>query len=144
MPERVTRGGGSGAFGAGAVAGTIELASADRRDLPGFSASAFYGTDDATELTGGLTQDLGRGFVSLTGHWDRGDGFQTTPRGQRVAATVPAAFEGWSVGLRGVIPLSSNVEWQFRGLAYRDERTLRFAGADNMSQGQDISTRLSG
>lgn len=139
---RVTRGGGSGAFGAGAVAGTIELASAERRDLPRLSASAFYGTDDATELTGGLTQDLGQGFVSLTGRWDRGDGFQTTPRDQRVAATVPAAYDGWSVGLRGVVPLAPKVELQVRGLAFRDQRTLRFAGADSMSQGQDVSTRL--
>ena len=42
---RVTRGGGSGAFGAGAVAGTIELASATRDELPDFAASAFYGSD---------------------------------------------------------------------------------------------------
>ena len=41
---RVTRGGGSGAFGAGAVAGTIELASATRGDLPVLDGSAFYGS----------------------------------------------------------------------------------------------------
>ena len=46
VPERlslvlITRGGGVGAFGAGAVAGTIELASATRADLPILSASAF-------------------------------------------------------------------------------------------------------
>ena len=41
---RVTRGGGSGPFGAGAVAGTIELVSADRSDLPPVAGEAFYGS----------------------------------------------------------------------------------------------------
>jgi iron complex outermembrane receptor protein len=139
---RVTRGGGIGAFGAGAVAGTIELASAARADLPTASASAFYGSNDATELSASLTPDLGSGFLSLSGRWDRGDGFQTTPRGQRVAATVPAAYDGWSVNLRAVAPLSPDMEVQVRGLAFHDNRTLRFAGADSMSQGQDASIRL--
>ncbi|MDI1296910.1 MAG: TonB-dependent receptor [bacterium] len=139
---RVTRGGGIGAFGAGAVAGTIELASATRDQLPPLSASAFYGSKDATELSGGLTQDLGGGYVSLSGRWDRGDGFQTTPKGQRVAATVPAAYDGWSTNLRAVAPLSSTAEVQFRGTIFGDHRTLRFAGANSTSQGQDASIRL--
>ena len=74
---RVTRGGGVGAFGAGAVAGTIELASATRDQLPAFAASAFYGSKDATELTASVTPDLGDGYVSLSGRWDRGDGRTT-------------------------------------------------------------------
>jgi len=48
---RVTRGGGVGAFGAGAVAGTIELASATRDQLPLFTGSALYGSRDASELS---------------------------------------------------------------------------------------------
>lgn len=138
---RVTRGGGIGAFGAGAVAGTIELASATRDQLPGLSASAFYGSRDATELSAGLTQDLGGGYVSVSGRWDRGDGFQTTPEDQRVAATVPAAYDGWSTNLRAVAPLSATSELQVRATLFEDRRTLRFAGADSMSQGQDASIR---
>ena len=138
---RVTRGGGIGAFGAGAVAGTIELASATRDQLPDFSASAFYGSRDSTELSAGLTQDLGDGYVSLSGRWDRGDGFQTTPKDQRVAATVPAAYDGWSSNLRAVAPISATSELQFRATLFEDNRTLRFAGADSMSQGQDASIR---
>lgn len=138
---RVTRGGGIGAFGAGAVAGTIELASATRAQLPDFSASAFYGSRDATEVSAGLTQDLGGGYVALSGRWDRGDGFQTTPRDQRVAATVPAAYDGWSTNLRAVAPISATSELQFRATLFQDDRTLRFAGADSMSQGQDASIR---
>lgn len=138
---RVTRGGGIGAFGAGAVAGTIELASATRDQLPGFVASAFYGSRDSTELSASITPDLGNGYVSLSGRWDRGDGFQTTPRDQRVAATVPAAYDGWSTNLRAVAPISATSEVQFRATLFEDQRTLRFAGADNSSQGQDASIR---
>ena len=138
---RVTRGGGVGAFGAGAVAGTIELASATRDQLPSFAASAFYGSKDATELAAALTPDLGGGYVSLSGRWDRGDGFMTTPRDQRVAATVPAAYDGWSGDLRAVAPLSATSELQFRATVFHDDRTLRFRGADSMSEGQDASIR---
>ncbi|MDX3900732.1 MAG: TonB-dependent receptor [Sphingobium sp.] len=139
---RVTRGGGSGAFGAGAVAGTIELASATRDQLPLVSGSVFYGSRDATELSASLSPDLGGGYVTLSGRWDRGDGFQTTPRDQRVAATVPAAYDGWSANLRAVAPVFATAEVQFRATLFRDDRTLRFAGADSMSQGQDASIRL--
>ncbi|WP_434404236.1 TonB-dependent receptor plug domain-containing protein [Sphingobium sp. DN12] len=138
---RVTRGGGSGAFGAGAVAGTIELASATRDQMPHFGASAFYGSRDATELSASIAPDLGQGYVSLSGRWDRGDGFQTTPRDQRVAATVPAAYDSWSTNLRAVAPIDATSEIQFRGTLFQDNRTLRFAGADSMSQGQDASIR---
>ncbi|MBR2270485.1 TonB-dependent receptor [Sphingobium sp.] len=138
---RVTRGGGSGAFGAGAVAGTIELASATRDQMPHFGASAFYGSRDATELSASIAPDLGSGYVSLSGRWDRGDGFQTTPKDQRVAATVPAAYDSWSTNLRAVAPIDATSEIQFRGTLFQDNRTLRFAGADSMSQGQDASIR---
>lgn len=139
---RVTRGGGSGAFGAGAVAGTIELASATRDQLPLFSASGFYGSKDATELSASLSPDLGGGYVSISGRWDRGDGFNTTPDSQRTSATVPARYNGWSTNLRIVAPLSADMEVQVRALIFRDTRTLRFAGADSTSEGQDISLRL--
>ena len=138
---RVTRGGGSGAFGAGAVAGTIELASATRDQMPHFGASAFYGSRDVTELSASIAPDLGSGYVSLSGRWDRGDGFQTTPKDQRVAATVPAAYDSWSTNLRAVAPIDATSEIQFRGTLFQDNRTLRFAGADSMSQGQDASIR---
>ncbi|WP_313325944.1 TonB-dependent receptor [Sphingobium yanoikuyae] len=138
---RVTRGGGSGAFGAGAVAGTIELASATRDQMPHVGASAFYGSRDASELSASIAPDLGNGYVSLSGRWDRGDGFQTTPRDQRVAATVPAAYDSWSTNLRAVAPIDATSEIQFRGTLFQDNRTLRFAGADSMSQGQDASIR---
>jgi outer membrane receptor protein involved in Fe transport len=147
VPERLssvraTRGAGSGAFGAGAVAGIIELASAARDSLPTLAGRAFYGSRDSTELSASLSPDLGDGFVSLSGRWDRGDGFQTTPKSQRNAATVPASYDGWSVNLRAVAAIAGDAEVQFRAMAFDDDRTLRFRGADSTSEGQDASIRL--
>ncbi len=139
---RVTRGGGNGAFGAGAVAGTIELNSATRADLPRFGASALYGSDNASEISAALTADLGGGYVTASGRWDQGDGFFTTPENTRQPSDVRAAYESWSAGIRGVAPLSPDLELQTRVLVFRDNRTLRFAGADSSSDGEDASVRL--
>ena len=141
---RVTRGGGSGPFGAGALAGTIELTSADAATLRPVSASLLANDRGETEASGGVAVPLGTGFVTLGGRWDRGEGFLTTPEDQRVAASVPAAFDGWSARLRAVAPLKGDVELQASGLVFRDARTLRFAGADSLSEGQDASVRLVG
>ena len=68
---RVTRGGGSGAFGAGAVAGTIELTSADADTIGLFNGSALVNDRGETELSGTAAPRLGRGFVIASGRWDR-------------------------------------------------------------------------
>ncbi|RDE06144.1 TonB-dependent receptor [Sphingomonas aracearum] len=139
---RITRGGGSGPFGAGAVAGTVELVSADRSDLPLVSGQASYGSYDSQQISGVVTPDIGRGFVSAFGRYERSDGFYTTPEDQRVAATARARFEDWSAGLRTVAPIGPDTELQATALAFRDNRTLRFAGADSSSEGEDASVRL--
>ncbi|MDE2618660.1 MAG: TonB-dependent receptor [Sphingomonadales bacterium] len=139
---RVTRGGGSGAFGAGAVAGTIDLASAGPDQLGLLAASALVDDRGDSELAATLAPRLGSGFAVLAGRWDRGPGFWTTPVDQRASASVPARYQSWSLGLRAVAALAPDLELQARVLAFRDDRTLRFAGADTGSQGQDASLRL--
>jgi outer membrane receptor protein involved in Fe transport len=141
---RVTRGGGSGAFGAGAVAGTIELESAGAAELGSVSGGLLANDRGETEASATLAPELGSGFAVLSGRWDRGKGFLTTPEAQRVAATARARYDSWSTQLRAVAPLTDAVELQLRGLAYDDERTLRFEGADSTSSGQDASLRLVG
>lgn len=73
-----------------------------------------------------------------------GAGFFTTPADQRVPATARAAFDSWNAGLRAVAPLTDTVEVQARVSAFRDARTLRFAGADLTSEGEEASIRLVG
>ncbi len=141
---RVTRGGGSGPFGAGALAGTIELESAGLETLGTFDAQLLANDRGETEASASIAAPLGAGFGVVSGRWDRGQGFFTTPVGDRVPASVRAGFDGYSAQIRGVAPLSDTVELQARGLVYRDERTLRFEGADSLSEGQDASLRIVG
>lgn len=141
---RVTRGGGSGPFGAGALAGTIELESADAATLGPVAASVLVNDRAETEASGSLAANLGAGFAVVSGRWDRGKGFFTTPVDQRVPATARAAFDSWTVGLRGVAPLSDKIELQARGQIFDDARTLRFDGANSTSEGQDASLRIVG
>ncbi len=141
---RVTRGGGAGAFGSGAVAGTIELESAGPAQLGLLSGEALSDDRGETTLSGTLAPQLGQGFAVASARWDRGQGFWTTPLSQRVPASVRAGYDGWSLSLRGVAPLASGIELQARGLVYGDQRTLRFKGADSTSSGQDASLRVVG
>ncbi len=141
---RVTRGGGSGPFGAGALAGTIELDSADPGDSGPLLASGAVNDRGESELSGVLTQPLGRGFAVASGRWDRGQGFFTTPANQRVPASARAAFDSWNAALRAVAPLTDTVELQARIGVFRDARTLRFEGATSTSEGQEASVRIVG
>lgn len=141
---RVTRGGGSGAFGAGAVSGTIELESGDPEALGPLSGQALV--DQRGETQGSLTiaPTLGQGFAVASASWDRGQGFYTTPRSQRVPGSVRAKYESWSGAVLAVAPLGDSLEVQASALAYNDARTLRFDGAESASSGQQASLRLVG
>ncbi|MFM5906252.1 MAG: TonB-dependent receptor [Novosphingobium sp.] len=146
-PDRLGRvtvwhGGGAGAFSEGAVAGTIELTSDNAREAPRFAGAALVDDRGDSEIGAALSARIGAGSAALSGRWDRGRGFWTTPAYQRVPASVRAAHESWSASLRSVAPLAPDVELQVRGLVYDDRRTLRFAGADSSSSGQDASVRM--
>ncbi|WP_174291028.1 TonB-dependent receptor [Sphingomonas bacterium] len=139
---RVTRGGGSGAFGAAAVAGTVELVSAGRAQLPPVAGEAAYGSFASVQSAVSVSPDIGAGYATVFGRFERSDGFQTTPADQRVAATAPARYRDWSTWFRAVAPIDADTEVQAAGLVFDDHRTLRFAGADSRSQGEDASIRL--
>ena len=149
MPEslarvRVTRGGGSGPFGAGALTGTIALESAGVDELPRLGLSALANDRGETEASGLGSVRLGEGFVSGAARWDRGQGFYTTPLDQRVSASPRAAFDSVTGSIRAVAPIGGGMELQARLAAFDDRRTLRFDGADSSSMGQDASVRLIG
>ena len=141
---RVTRGGGAGAFGAGAVAGTIELFSAGPRELGRAQGQLMADDRGDTDLSVAVAPRLGPGLAIVSGRWSRGDGFWTSPEGQRVPASVRAAYRSWSAGLRGVAPLGPEIELQARVAANGDRRTLRFAGADTTACGEEASLRVIG
>ncbi|MBH0114187.1 TonB-dependent receptor [Novosphingobium sp. YJ-S2-02] len=140
----VTRGGGMGAFGTGAVSGTIAMTSAGPDEIGPLRGSALVNDRGETQLSATVAPRLGEGFVVAGVQWDKGQGFWTTPRDQRVDASARAAYESWSGSLRAVAPLTDTVEIQASALAYDDARTLRFEGADSSASGQQASLRLVG
>lgn len=137
--DRITvmRGAGGGAFGS-AVAGTIGIESkplASRDPLDGAMAVSSEG---ATQISGGLTHRFGAGAMTLDGRWDRGQGFWTTPREQRVPASVQAAYNSRQGDARFVSALAGG-EVQARLRFFADDRVLRFRGADSSMSGTDAS-----
>ncbi|GAB5350111.1 TonB-dependent receptor [Alteriqipengyuania sp. 357] len=149
LPEQVgriavTRGGGSGPFGAGALAGTIAIESLAPEAQAPLGASVLVNDRGETEAAGSFAAALGRGYATGAIRWDRGPGFYTAPESQRVPASVPARFDSVSGQLRALAPLSDDLELQARVLAFDDARTLRFDGADSSASGQDASLRVVG
>jgi outer membrane receptor protein involved in Fe transport len=141
---RVTRGGGSGVFGPGALAGTIELESAGPDLLPKLGAQLAYGSRqslDAHLLTSGK---LGAGFATLSADYTRGDGFVPIVAERRGPADRPARYEQASVAARGVVPVGAATELQANLLAFTDRRERGTAFTRNGSDGADASLRLVG
>lgn len=93
-------------------------------------------------LTGSFSPNVGSGYVTIGGQYDRGDGFYTTPADERVSASARARYANWSTSVRAVAPIDAETEIQARALVYRDDRTLRFKGADSSSEANDASIRL--
>jgi outer membrane cobalamin receptor len=141
---RVTRGGGAGPFGAGAVGGTIELFSAGADEQPRLFADAAFGSRDSVEGGTGIAGGLGGGFASLSGRFDRGDGYILIPDDQRGPADVPARYRQWSVAARAVAPVTDVGELQARALLFDDERLRGLAGTESSNRGADASVRIVG
>jgi len=141
---RVTRGGGSGVFGPGALAGTIELSSAGPDTLPSLAAHLAYGSRDAAEADASASARLGGGFATLSADYARGDGFILIIAGQRGPADRPAPYEQASISARGVIPVGATTELQANVRAFTDRRERGTAFTRNGSDGADASLRLVG
>lgn len=141
---RVTRGGGSGVQGPGALAGTIELASATPAQLRGAGARLAYGSRDGFDAHAGAGLPLGRGFLSLSGAWARGDGFIPIVRRQRGPADRASPYAQSSVAVRAVVPLAGATELQAGALAFSDRRERGTALSDIRTRGADASLRLVG
>jgi outer membrane receptor protein involved in Fe transport len=141
---RVTRGGGSGANGPGALAGTIELSSAGPADLAGFGGGIAYGSRESVDAHAGYGAALGRGFLTVSGAFARGDGFIPIVEEDRGPVDRPSPYEQASLAVRAVAPLGGGVELQAGGVAFHDarERGTPFSGI--RTTGADASLRLVG
>lgn len=149
LPERlasvrITRGGGSGYQGAGALAGTIELTSADAETLGLFAFSGFYGSRESLDLVATSGVKLGTGSLTVAGQFARGDGFVPIVAEDRGPADRAAPYQQASLALRSVFPISENIELQANLSGFTDERDRGTDFTAMSSQGADASVRLVG
>jgi vitamin B12 transporter len=141
---RVLRGGGSGAAGPGALAGTIELASAGPDAARGIQASAAFGSRDAVDLFASLGQPVGGGFLTVSGSFARGDGFAPVVAEQRGPADRAAPYEQASLAVRAVAPFAAGAELQASTLLFRDRRDRGTDFSAIRTDGADAALRLVG
>jgi vitamin B12 transporter len=141
---RVTRGGGSGAAGPGALSGTIELDSLEEDGGAGATADLAYGSRDSIEAFAGARAPLGAGFASVSAAFARGDGFVPVIAGQRGPAARAAPYEQMSLALRGVAPIGAASELQASLSAFSDERERGTAFSAIETRGAGASLRLVG
>jgi len=137
---RVVRGGGSGANGPGALAGTIELDSAALAP----SAALAYGNRDSVDAFAGFGARLGDGFVSLAAAYAEGDGFVPVVARERGPADRASPYRQGSVAARAVAPLSAVTELQANLSAFADRRERGTAFSEIATRGADASLRLVG
>ncbi|HEX8444493.1 MAG TPA: TonB-dependent receptor [Allosphingosinicella sp.] len=141
---RVVRGGGTGASGPGALAGTIELASADPADLAGVQASVTGGSRDSLDSRASFGAALAGGFLTASAAYSRGDGFVPVIERQLGPVDRRSPYRQGSLSLRAVAPLSRDLELQANALLFSDERERGTAFTANSTTGADASLRLVG
>jgi outer membrane receptor protein involved in Fe transport len=141
---RVVRGGGTGANGPGALAGTIEMTSAGPDELAGPFGEFAYGSRDGVDAFAGFGAELAGGHASASATYMRGDGFIPVIEEQRGPVDRPAPYEQASTAVRAVAPLTPSIELQASGLWFSDrrERGTPFSGI--RTTGLDGALRLVG
>lgn len=139
---RVTRGGGAGAAGPGALAGTIEMVSIGSGSAEGLSGAVSAGSREAFEGQALLAGRFGGGFAFLGANYARGDGFVPIVASQRGPADRRSPYEQASIAARAAVPLSGATEIQAAMLAFTDRRERGTALSQNGGDGADASLRL--
>ncbi len=139
---RVTRGGGSGAFGSGALAGTIEFDSIGPKETRGLNVGMAYGSRDSVEANVLISGNLGGGFAFLSATHAQGDGFVPILAGQRGSADRAAPYEQTSIAGRAIVPVGADTEAQVSMLAFADRRTRGTILSGNGGDGADASVRV--
>jgi outer membrane receptor protein involved in Fe transport len=137
---RVTRGGGSGTYGSGALAGTIEMESVGTGQ--GLTGSVAYGSRESVDGSAMLSGKLGQGFGFLSASYARGNGFIPIVAARRGTADIAAPYEQATLTARGVAPLDAQTELQASVMGFTDRRERGTILSDNGGDGADASVRL--
>jgi vitamin B12 transporter len=136
---RIIDGGGSGADGPGALAGTIQMSTTRGAT----SASLTYGSRQSVDGDVNISVDAGDdGAMTFSGNYSRGDGFIPTISSQRGAVDGPTGYESYGLGARFVTHTDEvgRVEATIRAFDDSRSRGLPFTG--NRNSGVDASIRV--
>lgn len=135
---RVTRGGGSGGDGPGALAGTIALSSSF---ADGGESSAAYGSRNSFDFSGSAGTANERGAAAIDARFVGGEGFTPIVATQRGAVDRPAGYRqgGGGVRLRANAGAGGRVEATVRGFFDRRDRGTAFSRS--RTHGIDASIR---
>jgi outer membrane receptor protein involved in Fe transport len=137
----VTRGGGSGAYGSGALSGTIELESI--ADGTGPIAVLHAGSRQSVEGEAVWRAEMrGGGFGFVGFGYARSDGFVPIIAAQRGPVDIAAPYEQGQFSARGRIPVSDEAELQASFLAFSDSRNRGTLLSGNGGRGADASVQL--
>lgn len=141
---RVTRGGGSGVFGPGALAGTIELESLSAENFQPASFHMAYGSRDSVETNAGIMlPPTDNTLLDVSAHYARGDGFVPVIDRQRGPVDEGSRYMQYGGGARYSAPLGGT-ELQIAGRYFYDRRNRGFAFSENRTEGFDGSIRFIG
>lgn len=135
---RIIDGGGSGADGPGALAGTIQIST--RRG--GSHASLAYGSRNSVDADAHLSLDADDGAITITGNYSRGDGFVPIVAEQRGLADGPAAYQSYGIGARFVTHAGDIGRIEAAIRAFDDRRSRGLPFSDNRNSGVDASFRV--
>lgn len=137
---RVTRGGGSGVYGSGALAGTIEMESIGAGE--GLTGSLAYGSRNSLDASAMASGKLGQGFGFVSATYARGDGFIPIVAQSRGSADIAAPYRQATLSARGVAPLDAQTELQASVMGFTDRRERGTILSQNGGDGADASLRL--
>jgi outer membrane receptor protein involved in Fe transport len=138
---RVVRGGGSVAYGPGALAGTIEMQSRSDSGPSGEIAAGSRQSIDAHARAGVVA---GSGLLAFSGQIGRSDGFIPVVGDTRGPADERAPYREWSGRGRWIAPVGSGTELQASLSGFHDWRTRGVDFTGNRTNGADASVRLVG
>lgn len=135
---RITRGGGSGVDGPGALGGTISLSS----DMAyGGKASLSGGSRGSSDLTASVGGNVGGSGVAIDGRWSRGDGFIPIVSDDRGSVDRRAPYGQAGLGLRAQIDAGSSRRIEVAVRGWRDRRERGIAFTRSAVDGLDASIR---
>jgi outer membrane receptor protein involved in Fe transport len=138
---RIIRGGGSAAYGPGALAGVIALSSRSTRELEG---DAEVGSRRSVEGNGYFGAALGQGLLTISVGFARSDGFVPLTPPTRGAIDERSPFHEANIRTRWVAPIGTDTELQLGALGFVDSRDRGLPFTGNRTRGADASARLVG